>query len=114
ATPGKTSSVSQVAAMPDAVPLAASVHEPTLIGERSLKTRNMLRKRSGRPRSLIRSGGLAAQASAATRVAARERLPRPAARATRARVAAPPATPPAKKYHPISGFHTGSLMIGWP
>jgi hypothetical protein len=44
-------------------PLAPSSHEPTLIGEVGLKTRNMLRNRSGRPRSAIRSGGATSSAA---------------------------------------------------
>ncbi len=43
-----------------APPLVARIQEPTLIGEVTLKTRSMFRKRSGRPRSEISSAGLTA------------------------------------------------------
>ena len=57
-----------------AVPAAAAgacrdrraTHEPTLIGEVTLKTRSMLRKRSGRPRSVISSTGLTPTPASAT------------------------------------------------
>jgi hypothetical protein len=41
-----------------AAPLAASTHDPTLIGEVTLNILSMFRKRLDRPRSEISSGGL--------------------------------------------------------
>jgi len=46
-------------------PLADRIQEPTLIGEVTLNIRSMFRKRIGRPRSEIRSAGLAAIAPSA-------------------------------------------------
>ena len=45
----------QAAAAPDAPPNAEITHVPTLIGEVTLTTRSMFRKRSGRPRSATRA-----------------------------------------------------------
>ena len=55
---------SSSAPTPLAAPPAASSQEPTLIGEVTLKTRNMFSIRSGRPRSLTSSTGLTASAAA--------------------------------------------------
>src|SRR3954469_9531363 len=88
---------------------AKRIQEPTLIGEVTLKTRSMLKKRSRRPRSAIRSIGLAetpANAISQARLASR-RLPVRVAAYPRAEEAPP--RPPAKKYHGISGFQTGGL-----
>src|ERR671923_1374255 len=56
----------RTAAVVDAPPETKSTHEPTLIGEVTLKTRSMFRKRSGRPRSEIRRIGDTASAAAPT------------------------------------------------
>src|SRR5256885_4515547 len=92
-----------------AMPLATSSQDPTLIGEVTLKTRSMLKNRSGRPRSEISRAGLVeipAKASAQARRASR-RLPDSDARWAGAADAPP--RPPLKKYQGISGFQTGSL-----
>jgi hypothetical protein len=80
-----------------AAPEAVRIQVPTLSGEVTLKTRSMFRKRAGRPRSLIRSGGPAATPPNATNVAVRASARFPARRAPRARVADAPARPPAKR-----------------
>src|SRR3954454_8571867 len=49
---------SSSAAVVLAPPETPRIQLPTLIGEVTLKTRNMFRKRSGRPRSEISSAGL--------------------------------------------------------
>ena len=49
-----------------APPETKSTHDPTLIGEVTLKTRSMFRKRSGRPRSEIRRTGETRSAAAPT------------------------------------------------
>src|SRR5215831_13731748 len=52
------------AAIAAAPPNAARVHEPMLIGEVGRKTRSMLAKRHGRPRSDTSSAGLTAAPAA--------------------------------------------------
>lgn len=78
-------------------PNPVKIHEPTLIGEVTLKTRSMYRNRIGFPRSLISSGGLTAAPASATSAArwASTWLPLPWAK--KASGAAAPATPPVKK-----------------
>ena len=71
---------------------------PTLIGDVGLKTRSMFRKRSGRPRSGISSGGRDAE----RREGDDRRPPRQPpvaaqARGERERRGDAPASPPAKK-----------------
>ena len=61
-----TPSSSSAAAVPDAVPETNRTQLPTLIGEVTLKTRSMFRKRSGRPRSETRSTGLTRSPAAPT------------------------------------------------
>ena len=80
-----------------AVPLAPRIHEPTLIGEVSLNMRSMWRKRSGRPRSEISSGGLAATPASATSHARRASASSPRSSLSSAKGAAAPARPPTKK-----------------
>ncbi len=53
-SPGYSPETSLAAAIPATGPNPLSTQVPTLIGEVTLNTRNMLRKRSGRPRSWIR------------------------------------------------------------
>src|SRR5581483_4504693 len=55
---------SSAAAVFDAPPETSRIHDPTLIGDVTLNTRNMCRKRSGRPRSEISSSGEATSATA--------------------------------------------------
>jgi hypothetical protein len=50
----------------DAARAAGRTHEPTLIGDVTLKTRSMFRKRSGRPRSEISRAGETASKTAAS------------------------------------------------
>ena len=77
--------------------VAASTHAPTFNGDVTLKTRSMLKKRAGRPRSAISSGGLAARAASDAAQARRSsaRLPETCAAAPSAADA--PARPPAKR-----------------
>src|SRR3954469_7460294 len=71
-------------------PLALSSHEPTLIGEVTLKTRSMLTKRDGLPRSEIRSAGLAPTPATALSHARRASASLPGACATSAGIAGAP------------------------
>jgi hypothetical protein len=50
----------------DAPPDTNRIHEPTLIGDVTLKTRSMCRNRSGLPRSEISSAGETTSAAAPT------------------------------------------------
>ena len=59
-------SSSSAAAVFDAPPETKRIHDPTLIGDVTLKTRSILRKRSGRPRSEINNSGETASAAAPT------------------------------------------------
>src|SRR5262245_45990493 len=89
---------------------AARVHAPTDIGERSLKTRSMLRNLDRRPRSAINRGEEATAPNSATHNAARTSegsLPRTCA--TKAMLAAPPASPPRKKYSGTCQVQTGGF-----
>jgi len=96
-TLGRTPSSSQPAAAPLAVPNEATTQLPTLIGEVTLKTRSMFRKRSGRPRSEISSRGLTASAAEAIWILRWASSSFPAARATRLRTEEAPPSPPVKK-----------------
>ena len=87
---------------------------PTLIGEVTLNTRSMLRKRSGLPRSEISRIGETISAAAPTYSADFARRSFPLSFASRCMTLEPPARPPVKRYVGISGFHTGSLTIGRP
>jgi hypothetical protein len=94
---------------------ATSVHTPTDIGLWTLKTRSMLRKRSGRPRSEISSGGDATALAAAIHRACRTRSGSPPRRcATAAITAAAPDAPPTKKYAGTSQVQTGGFKAGRP
>ena len=95
-------------------PLAPRIHEPTLIGDVTLKTRNMFKKRSGRPRSETSSAGLTASPAMLMYSAAFASGRLPVARAARPRIDEAPASPPVKRYHGISGCQTGSFRIGRP
>src|SRR5947209_18119101 len=97
-----------------AAPENARFHAPTLIGEVTLNTRSMYRKRLGIPRSLISSTGLLSAPASEIAHARRASSPSSARSARKARPADAPASPPVKKYHGISGFQMGSLMTGWP
>jgi hypothetical protein len=68
-----------------------------LIGDVGLKTRIMYRKRSGRPRSEISSGGLTMIPALATSHARRASTSLPRISASTASVALAPAMPPKKK-----------------
>ena len=114
-TRGRTSS--ELAGRPDRDGRARgadSTHVPTLIGEVGLNTRSMLRKRLGRPRSAIRSGGLTAMPANASSEQLRASARLPLARAASPSRDDPPASPPAKKYQPMKGFQTCGLRIGRP
>ena len=80
-----------------AVLLAPRTHEPRLIGEVGLITRSMRWKRSGRPRSAISRGGLAAAPTRATSHARRASASSPRSSLSNAKGAAAPAIPPKKK-----------------
>src|SRR5688572_13506437 len=101
-------------ATPFVAPDNATTQDPTLIGDVILKTRSMLRKRAGRPRSVISSTGFAMEASIATAQERRASRRWPASSAASAKVDAPPVSPPVKKYHGTCGFHTGGLITGRP
>src|SRR4029078_9384399 len=124
------SSSAEVALAPPETP---RIQPPTLTREVTLKTRNMFRKRSGRPRSETSSAGLTMSATAptyserlasvslpalpATPLITHEPPPRvrsPPTRATRLITDEPPARPPVKKYQGISGCQTGSFSTGRP
>src|SRR5437763_6786532 len=105
---------SHAAATPAALPAADSSQLPMFIGELGLTTRSMFRNRPGRPRSLIRSAGLAVSAPAAISVADRASGPFRDARAPSASSEEPPARPPLNRYQPISVLQIGGLMIGRP
>src|SRR5690348_9020807 len=96
-------STSHAASAVVAAPEPARIHEPTLIGEVTLKTRNMFRKRSGRPRSLTSSTGLTTSAASPIHIDVFASRSLRAARAVRLRIDEAPASPPVKKYHGISG-----------
>ncbi len=78
-------------------PLPTSTHDPTLIGDVTLNSRSMLRKRSGRPRSEISSAGLTPTATAAFSHARRASSSLPRSPAASASPAEAPAIPPVKK-----------------
>jgi hypothetical protein len=98
----------------DAPPETSRIQLPTLIGDVTLKTRNIFRNRSGRPRSEISSSGLTTSATALRKRLRRASVSFPVTRAPRCRSDDAPAIPPKKKYVGISGCHTGSLRIGRP
>src|SRR5207247_664365 len=110
AAPARSSTVPAVVAAPE----PSSSHVPRFIGELGLNTRIMFAKRSGRPRSFTRSAGLAFTAPVAISAARRASTGFPKARARRANVDDAPASPPVKRYQPISPFHTGAFRIGRP
>src|SRR4051812_49512565 len=93
-----------------AAPLIERIHEPTLIGDVTLKTRSMLRNRSGLPRSEVRRRGLTAMPPSAISQHRRASSRLPARSAAQASVADAPPRPPVKKYVGISQVHTGGLM----
>ena len=72
-------------------------HEPTLIGEVTLTTRSMLRKRRGLPRSEVRSIGLTESDAREISHDLRARSRLPVRSAAKARVADAPPRPPVKK-----------------
>ena len=113
-TGSRTPNSSSAAAALDAPPETSSIQDPTLIGEVTLKTRNMFRKRSGRPRSETSSAGLTMSATAPTYSERLASVSLPAIRATRLSTDEPPARPPVKKYQGISGCQTGSFSTGRP
>jgi len=74
------------------------VHAPTDIALVGLKTRNMYRKRAGRPRSeMSRSGDTSAPVAATQRAAIVVPVSVPVIDDTNAMTAEMPATPPTKK-----------------
>src|SRR5207248_3868534 len=93
----RTPSRLSVAAVADAPLETNRIQEPTLIGEVTLKTRSMFRKRSGRPRSEIRSAGLTRSASALRKRLRRASVSLPPIRAARLKTDEAPASPPVKK-----------------
>ena len=107
-------SSSSAAAVPDAPPETKRIQLPTLIGDVTLKTRSMLRKRSGRPRSEMSSAGETTSAAAPRKRLVRASRSLPVTRATPCNTDDAPAMPPVKKYRGTSGVHVGSLRIGRP
>jgi hypothetical protein len=81
----------------DAPPETSSIQDPTLMGEVTLKTRNMLRARSGRPRSETRSAGDTTSAAAPTYSDVFARRSLPATRASPWSTLDAPARPPKKR-----------------
>src|SRR5206468_2348023 len=96
------------------VPVAARIHDPTLIGDVTLNTRSMLKNRAGTPRSRISKIGLPVPAARQMRPALRASLRLPVTSAVQASIADAPVRPPKKKYQGTSGFQTGALMTGRP
>src|SRR4051812_20009573 len=94
-------------------PIARS-HEPTLIGEVTLKTRSMLRKRSGLPRSEVSRSGLTESAPNAISQERRASSRLPVRAAASANVADAPPRPPVKKEVGVSQVQTGGLTTGFP
>ena len=76
-------SSSSTAAVFEAPPEMKRVQLPTLIGEVTLKTRSMLRKRSGRPRSEINNAGPTTSAAAPMKRVRRASVRFPVSRAPR-------------------------------
>ena len=91
---------------------AARHQAPRFIGERGLKTRSMLRKRAGRPRSEINSAGAGTTAASATLRATAAERSSPDRSAASATNADPDAIPPSQKYSGISQVHTGAFRNG--
>lgn len=87
----------QPAARPLAVPKIVTNQVPTLIAEVGLKTRSIRKKRSGRPRSEISSGGETAMPTRETAAARRARGTLPNRRDHMCSGAAAPESPPKKK-----------------
>jgi hypothetical protein len=105
----------QAAAAPAHGPYEASSQEPTLIGDVTLNTRIMLRKRSGRPRSRTSATADSPIAPAAAVFAARDSSWLPVSWANPASTDDAPARPPRNRYPGTSGdCHTGALMTGRP
>jgi hypothetical protein len=99
-------------AAPAAPENALRHHAPIDIGERTLTTRSMCRKRSGLPRSRISRGAHGTTAATVSlRAIAAERAS-PARSQPTATNDEPLATPPNQKYSGTSHVHTGALMTG--
>ncbi len=80
-----------------------------------MKTRSMFKNLEGRPRSAIKRGNETTAPNSATHNAARTKTGSfPSAWATKAMLAAPPATPPKKKYSGTCQVHTGCFNKGLP
>src|ERR1700760_3256405 len=106
---------SDTAAAPATGPYPASSQEPTLIGELGLKTRSMLVKRAGRPRSWTRAAADRLIAPSAVSLATRATSRWPDTCALAASTEEAPARPPKHRYPATSGAcHTGSLITGRP
>jgi hypothetical protein len=94
---------------------AVSSHEPTLIGEVGLKTRSMLTKRSGRPRSWTSSTAASVTPPAAPILPTRASAGRSVKCAPAASTDELPASPPTNRYPAMSlAFHRGALRTGLP
>src|SRR3954454_22607915 len=89
-------------------------HEPRLMGEVTLNSRSMLKKREGRPRSEISSAGLTPRPANASVQADFASFSLPVSSAPRPSPAEAPASPPVKKYMGISQLHTGLATTGRP
>ena len=117
-TPARVSSGSAIVRRSAAVAKAlkeSSVQTPIDMAERHLKTRSMLKKRAGRPRSAISNAGEMTAPVNATASAARTKATGwPVIRPASASKPLIPAVPPTKKYRPICHVQTGGLTIGWP
>jgi hypothetical protein len=95
-----------------ALPKAVSNHDPMLIGDVGLATRNMWWARLGTPRSATSKPPLTTVAASDAHCIERARLGFDARSAPAARSALPAARPPVKKYAGISHVQTGSLSTG--
>ena len=92
---------------------ALRTHEPRLIGEVSLMTRSMFRKRSGLPRSRTKATAPRLTAARAPSRQLRHSVGRPVSCPPAASTAQPPATPPRKRYAATSQPHGAGLTTGW-
>ena len=100
---------SAATAVPATVEKPIRHHAPIDIGERGLKIRSMLKKRSGRPRSRISSGAPGITAPSASLRATAADLWSPATSHASPISDEPPAIPPSQKYSGTSQVQTGGL-----
>ena len=95
-------------------PYAVRIQVPTDIGEVGLKTRSMLRNRSGRPRSATSASRLTVMAPVAPIRAPRARAGRPDRSAPAPSNDEPPAMPPMNRYSGMAASQGAALTTGRP